>query len=102
MEVIKMKGICPVCNGTTRMPVAEEHQEYKRLYSGYNPVTDTLPCDNCGGQYMFSLPTGAVSLRPDGTPCKHEYKSKSNPRFQSLHIYNCVHCDDFYEIDSGD
>jgi hypothetical protein len=102
MEVIKMKGICPVCNGTKRMLVAEEHQKYKGVLSGYNPYTDTLPCDNCGGQYMFSLPSGAVSLRPDGKPCKHEYKSKSDSRFRSLRIYNCIHCDDFYEIDSGD
>ncbi len=95
-----IKGICPVCGGTCRVPVPEDAQEYKKVIAGYDKVTDTFPCSNCGGQYMMSHPTGEVPLRPDGTPCKHEYTSETVRNCYHKHI--CKHCGDTHFIDSGD
>lgn len=94
------KGICPVCNGTGRQAVPDYQQKYKHMYSSYDKETDTLSCNNCGGQTMFGRPTGEVNLRPDGTPCKHEYTSATVGR--CLTRYTCKHCSYSYEIDSGD
>jgi uncharacterized protein YbaR (Trm112 family) len=94
------KGTCPVCNGSGRVPVSPEQQQYKHVYSGYDQHTDTLGCNNCGGQYMFGRPTGEVALRPDGTPCHHNYTSKTVGR--CLTEYTCQHCNNRYQIDSGD
>ncbi len=91
-------GVCPVCNGTGRRPAGEN--SYKKVYAGYDEVTDTLPCNNCGGQTMYGRPSGRVPLRPDGTPCKHEYASATVGR--CLTRYTCKHCGSSYEIDSGD
>lgn len=93
-------GICPVCNGTHRVPVPEESQRYKTVISGYDKETDTFPCCNCGGQRMFGRPTGEVQLRSDGTPCKHEYEGVLRGRCYT--VYTCKHCGDSYDIDSGD
>lgn len=95
-----MRGVCPVCNGTCRVPVPEEHQKWKKVVGGYDSNTDTFPCSNCGGQYMFSKPKGEVDLRPDGTPCKHSYIQKTVGN--CLNEYTCTHCNDTYQIDSGD
>lgn len=92
------KGVCPVCNGTCRIPAGDN--KYKNVIGGYDKETDTFECRNCGGQYMYSRPKGEVNLRPDGTPCKHEYKSTTVGR--CLTEYNCIHCGDRYQIDSGD
>ena len=91
-------GICPVCNGTGRR--AAGNDKYKAVYAGYDKDTDTLPCNNCGGQTMYGRPTGKVPLRPDGTPCKHEYVSKTAGR--CLTDYTCKHCGYKFQIDSGD
>ena len=91
-------GTCPVCNGTGRRPAGND--QYKQVYAGYDKETDTLPCNNCGGQTMYGRPTGRVPLRPDGTPCKHEYTSATVGR--CLTRYTCKHCGSSYEIDSGD
>lgn len=91
-------GICPVCNGTGRV-VAGDYK-YKDLISGFDEKTDTLPCYNCGGQYMYGQPTGRVNLRSDGTPCVHKYTAKTVGR--CLTQYTCEHCGNRYEIDSGD
>ena len=92
------RGVCPVCNGTLRM--SAKGYSYKSVYSGYDEYTDTMPCNNCGAQYMYGTATGEVRLRPDGTPCKHEYTSKTVGR--CLTEYKCTHCGDTYQIDSGD
>ena len=92
------KGTCPVCNGSGRR--AAGNDKYKTVYAGYDAATDTLPCTNCGGQYMYGRPTGEVRLREDGTPCTHKYVSKNVGR--CLTEYLCIHCGDRYEIDSGD
>ena len=49
------KGICPVCSGSGRVPA--EDTKYKNVLAGYDARTDTLECQNCGGQYMFGRPT---------------------------------------------
>ena len=46
----KLEGVCPVCNGTCRVPVLESQQQYKTIYAGYDAATDTLECHNCGAQ----------------------------------------------------
>ena len=97
-------GICPCCNGTGHMPCPNEQIRgygVKNGWYGYRAEDDTVDCTNCGGQYMFGKPTGKVRLRPDGTPCKHEY-SYSKGRWNCTHDYKCVHCSDTYMIDSGD
>ena len=91
-------GICPVCNGSGRREAYDS--PYKSVLAGYDKETDTLPCINCGGQYMNMSSTGEVKLRADGTPCKHSYTSKTVGR--CLTEYTCVHCSDRYQIDSGD
>lgn len=93
-------GICPVCNGTCRVPVPEESKRYASVVAGYDKETDTFPCSNCGGQTMFGRPTGKVRLRPDGSPCKHEYSVREAGR--CYRIYTCKHCGYSYDIDSGD
>jgi hypothetical protein len=98
MTTTTTDGTCPVCNGSFRKP-AEEGRRY--VCCGWDKETDTIPCDNCGGQYMFSRgPTGLVPLRPDGTPCNHEYSHQliSN----CYHGYTCKHCGDKHNIDTGD
>lgn len=69
-------GVCPKCNG------------------------NKTNCDNCGGQYMYASPKGEVPLRPDGTPCLHEYSFIKTGR--CLTKYTCGHCHDSFTIDSGD
>jgi hypothetical protein len=116
-------GICPVCDGGTRRPVPEDTRRYIRYnarwghwgISGYVPAGEgpfvdgqgyeggTFPCDNCGGQYMSGKATGRVALRPDGTPCVHEYKdSAESNHSRGWHVSYCRHCGDRRTIDSGD
>jgi hypothetical protein len=49
---------------------------------------------------MYGGPSGEVPLRADGTPCKHEYKGVERGRCYT--VYTCIHCNDRYDIDSGD
>ena len=97
-------GTCPVCNGSTRVPPRESLRRYLPHIAGYDLSTDSLPCDNCGGQYMSLRAIGTVRLRADGTPCTHAYKETSTAE-QAMygdHRYLCTHCGDAYRIDSGD
>jgi len=89
---------CPVCNGTGRRPAGDN--KYKHMTAGYDAATDTLECNNCGGQTMAVKGTGKTLQRDDGTPCVHEYTSRSGGRCYT--IYTCVHCGYNYGIDSGD
>lgn len=93
------KGPCPVCSGSLRKPYNGE-MRYAHVIAGYNKETNTLPCDNCGGQYMFGRPTGQVNMDYSGQPCKHEYTGQNVGR--CLTEYTCKHCGDRYQIDSGD
>lgn len=90
---------CPECNGSTRTPYRLD-PSWKRVIAGYDAATDTLPCHNCGSQYMFGRATGLVNLNRAGQPCTHVYKGQSAGR--CLTEYTCIHCDDRYQIDSGD
>ena len=90
-------GVCPVCNGTGRVPLPAG---VSRAVYGYNKETDTVPCRNCGGQTMSMKATGKVRLRPDGTPCEHKYVGHVAGRCYV--IYTCEHCGDTYDIDSSD
>ena len=92
-----MRGICPVCNGSTRTPAKEN--PYKHVVAGYDSETDTFPCFNCGGQKMFGKPTGEVPLRSDGTPCRHEYEGEVRGR--GYIVYTCKHRGHRYDIDSS-
>lgn len=92
------KGTCPVCNGTCRVPAGDN--KYKSVIAGYDKVTDTFECRNCGGQYMFGSPKGQVRLNKEGVPCTHSYTSQTVGR--CLTEYTCMHCDEHYQIDSGD
>jgi hypothetical protein len=91
-------GTCPACNGTKRVPAGDN--PHKACVSGYDKSTDTNECRNCGYQYMCSTAKGVVPLRPDGTPCLHEYESWDAGRCLTGHI--CKHCGDRYDIDSSD
>ena len=94
------KGVCPVCNGSGKMPISNFAERFKTHLAGYDKETDTLSCNNCGGQRMYGSPTGMVNLREDGTPCTHAYTSETVGR--CLTQYTCKHCGDRYQIDSGD
>ncbi len=96
------KFMCPVCKGSGRRPVPEDMRRYKNVLAGYDAGTDTLECDNCGGQYMFSKPTGWVGPNRDGEPCVHDYKGSGQKVGRCATEYTCKHCGDRYVIDSGD
>jgi hypothetical protein len=90
--------VCPVCNGSGRKPAGD--YKYKNVIAGYDKETDTLQCDNCGGQRMYGRPTGKTRARADGTPCVHEYTSQNLGRCYNR--YTCKHCEYAYDIDSSD
>lgn len=89
------KGVCPVCDGSKQVLLTENEKKYS-----WNKDKTHTDCRNCGSQYMYGRARGEVNLRPDGTPCTHEYKSTTIGR--CLTEYKCIHCSDRYEIDSGD
>lgn len=90
-------GTCPVCNGTKRMPYQGQHAA---TLAGYSKVDGTIPCQNCGGQYMSMSPTGFVWHNQQDLPCTHHYAVTETKN--CLHTYRCIHCGDTYQIDSGD
>ena len=92
------KGTCPVCSGNGRVPAGDN--QYKHVLAGYDKETDTLECQNCGGQYMYGSPRGVVNIDYSGQPCRHVYQSSNAGR--CLTNYKCIHCGDSYQIDSGD
>ena len=91
------KGTCPVCSGHGRVPATST---YKKVMAGYDEKTDTLPCQNCGGQYQWGRPSGEVNIDYSGQPCVHDYSGENVGR--CLTEYTCKHCGDRYKIDSGD
>lgn len=88
-------GVCPVCNGTTKVPLTEEEATYS-----WNKDRTEKDCKNCGGQYQFGKPCGLVRLNKKGKPCKHSYVNLSSTS-RGLHKYQCVECYDSYQIDSS-
>lgn len=61
---------------------------------GYDSASRTIPCRNCGNPYISQAPTGTVPLRPDGTPCTHEYRQvfDDHEGGTSTYIYSCGRC----------
>jgi hypothetical protein len=99
-SVAKGYGVCPVCNGSRRAEIPASKQSYKKVIMGYDPDTDTVPCDNCGGQRQNGRATGQVKLNKEQVACTHMYSSQNVGR--CLTKYVCEHCNDTYQIDSGD
>lgn len=95
---MRIECVCPVCNGTGRKPAGD--YKWKTSVFGYDKQTDTLSCDNCGGQTMSGHTTGKSFIREDGTACVHEYTGVSGGRCYT--IYTCKHCGYRYDIDSSD
>lgn len=92
---------CPKCNGTTRRPVPEHAQAYKKVMATYDKESDTFACDNCGGQTMSLAAIGIVRTDPEtGLGCLHSYKGQNAGRCYTR--YTCQKCSDTYSIDSGD
>lgn len=92
--------LCPCCKGTGRKAVPADYK-YREITYGYDKATDTLPCDNCGGQTMSCHAYGWTLPNPStGEGCKHEYNYRSGGR--CYHLYTCKHCGYHYDIDSGD
>lgn len=88
---------CPKCEGACRMPANERN----RGCYGYDKATDTLPCDNCGGQRMNLKATGMTAVDPaTGLGCLHTYQGRNGGRCYT--IYTCSKCGDRYDIDSSD
>lgn len=90
--------ICPVCSGKGR--VTAGNRSWKRFMQGYSQKDDSLPCQNCGGQYQFSVPTGRVNLNESGSPCVHEYKVQKVSGFMIEYV--CDRCRDQYVVDTLD
>lgn len=88
-------GTCPVCNGSGKVLLTADELKYS-----WNKDKTERECSNCGGQYMYGQGTGKVTLRKDGTPCVHEYTSRTVGR--CLTQYTCKHCITSFQIDSGD
>lgn len=101
-EIPEGKGECPRCSGTGRARTSEGLLPYRSTLRGYDPMTQTLPCRNCGGQRMYGAPTGLTNLRSDGTPCLHEYSATHPRNTRTYTVYRCTHCPETYDIDSGD
>ena len=93
------KGTCPVCNGTLRVAYDGEPR-WAGVTAGYDLGSNTVPCRNCGGQYMFGRPSGLVSIDYSGQPCVHDYIGRNAGR--CLTEYTCKHCGERHQIDSGD
>lgn len=98
-ELPTTRGECPCCNGTGKVTPAEG-TKYLSVMAGYDKMNNTLPCDNCGAQYMFGKSKGHVKLNNEGLPCYHSYVGTNVGRSRTK--YTCRRCDESFEIDSGD
>lgn len=95
---IEKFGICPKCKGTGRiacLPKIRTNFQRNGWY-GYDPITNTIDCSNCGAQYQYSKSTGIVKLNTHGKPCLHQYASEQLS--SNIHRHHCIHCGDEYYI----
>lgn len=95
-------AVCPKCNGSTRSPwPSDQNRRYANMTATYDKATDTLACDNCGGQTMSLRATGHTRKRP-GTDegCLHSFVGRKAGRCYTEHT--CKHCGLSYGIDSSD
>ena len=91
---------CPKCKGTARIAVLPEQDVWKRAMRGYDKITDTLPCCNCGGQAMYGRAWGLTRINPaTGLGCMHTFIGTEVS--QSLYQYTCKACKYSYQIDSS-
>jgi hypothetical protein len=85
-------GTCPVCNGSGRVPCPyDKETPWLRAMSGYDTVTHTSVCRNCGrvsGRLFVGPATGKVLINKDGVQCTHEYVARTKG------YYYCKHCND--------
>lgn len=89
---------CPKCDGTGRV---KYEGRYSRHVYGYDEASGTVPCDNCGGQYMSLRATGQTRVDPaTGNGCLHSYDGRNVGR--CLTQYTCSKCGDRHDIDSSD
>ncbi len=89
---------CPVCAGSGRQ--ALDTDGGARSWPQY-AAQGWMACRNCGGQSMSMLATGKTYPRRDtGEPCRHEFIGQNAGRCYT--IFNCKHCPERYDIDSGD
>ena len=94
-------AVCPKCNGSTRRPLPESSRKYADIIATYDKATDTLACDNCGGQTMSLRATGRTRIDPaTGLGCMHKYNGVTTSN--CYHEHTCIKCGDRYDIDSGD
>lgn len=95
-------AVCPACHGTGRRPVPEANRKYVDIVVGYDKVTDTLVCNNCGGQTMSLRARGYTKKRKpkDTEGCTHEYVG--HRAGNCYWVYNCKHCASSCDVDSGD
>ena len=102
LEIPDGYAVCPCCNGTGRRPLPEDQRRYAHVMAGYDKATDTLACNNCGGQTMYGKAKGYTKkVTPESTEgCKHEYVGRNAGRCYT--IYTCKHCGSSYDIDSSD
>lgn len=97
----KEYGVCPVCDGSKRAKADPNMSaQAKKWMGGYDAATDTMPCGNCGSQYMYGSPSGKVPLTSAGVPCTHKYVGRNAGR--CLTRYTCSECGDTFDIDSSD
>jgi hypothetical protein len=97
-------AICPKCAGSTRRPYPTEHdpdRRYAEMTATYDKLTDTLACNNCGGQFMSLRATGYTKKRPGSNDgCLHEFVGRNAGNCYTE--YSCKHCALSYAIDSSD
>lgn len=93
-------AVCPMCNGSKRIPAGDS--KYKVMTYGYDHLTDTFICSNCGGQTMGGIAKGEVPINPKtGEGCMHSCPGEKIGNCLYKHV--CVHgCGFSYVIDSGD
>ena len=96
-----VQATCPKCNGTTRRKVPALSRPWATSLATYDKATDTLACDNCGGQRMELKATGQTRIDPTtGLGCLHAYTGRIAGNCYT--VYTCAKCGDSYGIDSSD
>lgn len=88
-------GVCPVCEGAKKIALTDSEKKH-----AWNQGRTHWTCTNCGGHYQSGSASGLVRLNRQGKPCEHKYVSSHAGR--CLTNYECEHCGDRYQIDSGD
>lgn len=92
-------GVCPGCNGSGRLSVAETSN--MDVVAGYDRDTNTIACTNCGGQTMYGTALGYTEIDPaTGAGCLHKYAKREAGRCYV--VFTCAKCRSRYDVDSSD